>query len=320
MPRRKRIIYPELCYHVLIKGNDGRDIFRDDADRSWFCLLLQYASEKHRLIIHGFCLMTNHVHLLLQPENPDLSSGMHALSFRYAQYFNRKYQQRGYLFQGRFKAIPVQSGTYLRRLVRYIHLNPIRAHLARAPEQYRWSSHSAYMEQSSYTWLQQNLVLKAFADRSRLLKYITLANSETRDELIEIRHALQAGAYGDADFLASHRSNSANKATSSECHLKSCISIEEFVNRICDEMQVPLEAVQSTRRQQNLVKARAAMAILLNQLKLGSMTALGKIIQRDPTSLGRLVSKGDKDPALRKLATELTERFQTSASPIDENS
>ena len=162
MARKRRHIQAGFCYHVMLRGNGGQDIFKDNADRSRFCQLFQYASEKHQLNIHGFCLMGNHVHLVIQPRTSNLTAGMHSLAFRYAQHFNKKYKRRGYLYQGRYKAVLVQSGTYLRRLVRYVHLNPVRARIVQRPEEYLWSSHRAYIGNGDYTWLNRTLVLDAF--------------------------------------------------------------------------------------------------------------------------------------------------------------
>jgi putative transposase len=93
----------------MLRGNGGQDIFIDNAGRARFCLLLQYACEKHQLNTHGFCLMGNHVHLIMQPLTANLTAGMHALAFRYAQYFNRKYGRKGFLYQGRYKAVLVMQ-------------------------------------------------------------------------------------------------------------------------------------------------------------------------------------------------------------------
>ena len=95
MARKKRFICPGRCYHVMIRGVGGRSIFDDDRERARFCLLLQYASEICKFYIHGFCLMGNHAHLLLQPHTENLASGMHRLGFRYAQYFNKKVKRIG---------------------------------------------------------------------------------------------------------------------------------------------------------------------------------------------------------------------------------
>ena len=95
LARRKRIILPGFPYHVMLRGNDGQPIFLEDSDRVRLCLLMQYAIEMHDIIVHGFCLMRNHIHLLVEPTTSGLSAGIQSFASRYAQYFNRKYKRRG---------------------------------------------------------------------------------------------------------------------------------------------------------------------------------------------------------------------------------
>ena len=151
MPRKKRVCRSNMYHHVMLRGIDGRPTFIDERDQNRFCLLLQEASELCFFRIHAFCLMTNHVHLLVEPKTKPLSSGVHRFSSRYAQYFNRRHKRRGYVFQGRFRSILVEEGSYLKRLVRYIHLNPVEANLTARPEQYPWSSYNAYFNKATYT-------------------------------------------------------------------------------------------------------------------------------------------------------------------------
>jgi len=130
MPRPKRFTQFYSCYHVMLRGNAGQLVFFDDDDRIRFCLILQKAAEEYQFTIHAFCFMSNHVHLMLEPTTSTLSVGVHAFAGRYAQYFNRRHKQRGHLFQDRFRSILIEEGEYLVRLVRYIHLNPVRANSA----------------------------------------------------------------------------------------------------------------------------------------------------------------------------------------------
>ena len=143
MSRRKRVIHQGFPYHVMLRGNYGQPIFFEDSDRIRLCLLIQYAIEKHDILVYGFCLMGNHIHLLVEPTTPGLSAGVQSFASRYAHYFNRKYQRRGHLFQDRYKGAIVQYGVYLRRLIRYIHRTPLRARMVVHPEEYRWSSYRA---------------------------------------------------------------------------------------------------------------------------------------------------------------------------------
>ena len=174
MPRKKRIWQRHKCHHVMLRGIEGMSVFLDDADRRRFCLLLQEAAEQHGHRVHAFCLMTNHIHLILEPITANaLKDCVHAFAFRYAQYFNKRYKRKGYLYQGRFCSTLVQDGNYLRRLIRYIHLNPVEAGLVKKPEEYRWCSHNAYFGHAAYTWLEIDCVLTRFG-KDRLSKFFSV--------------------------------------------------------------------------------------------------------------------------------------------------
>jgi REP element-mobilizing transposase RayT len=296
----------------MLRGNSGQDIFKDDHDRVRFCLLLQYASERHQLNIHGFCLMRNHVHLVIQPSTSNLSDGMHALGFRYAQHFNKKYKQRGYLYQGRYKAVLVQSGMYLRRLVRYVHLNPVRAKIVQTPEDYQWSSHRAYIGEAEYAWLNCTLILDAFGGQSkgsmeRLSLYIQMNDDEARNEVIEIRKSLRNGAYGDREFLEQW-CPILNEGTSlADSHMVGIrkVTVQYVVETVCSRLNITKEDVRSEKRTKQLVQARMIMASLTQKLRAGSMTDLSKQISRDPTSLAKLAKKGASDVEIQEITDGL---------------
>ena len=119
MARKKRFFRLNSCHHIMLRGVNGHHLFLNDADRMRFCFLLQRATEKFNFNVHAFCLMTNHVHLIIEPTEYSLQDCIHLFSFQYAQYFNRRYNRKGYLYQGRFRSILVDDGLYLRRLIKY---------------------------------------------------------------------------------------------------------------------------------------------------------------------------------------------------------
>ena len=127
MARKPRIHLPDGLYHVIFRGNGGQDVFLTDADYRRFYLLLQEGTFRFGYRVHAFCLMTNHIHLALQVGEIPLSRSMQNLSFRYTRWLNWREQRTGHLFQGRYKAVLVDGDSYLLELVRYIHLNPVRA-------------------------------------------------------------------------------------------------------------------------------------------------------------------------------------------------
>ena len=173
MTRKQRYHIPGAFYHIMMRGNDGQTIFFYNEERCRLCLLIQEGVEKYGHCIHAFCLMGNHIHLLIRVGLTPLSKIIHNLSFRYSQYFNRRHKKIGHVFQGRFKAILIQEEAYFLRLLRYIHMNPVRAHLVEEPEAYPWSGHGAYLGQMEFVWLTTEYGLGKFADQLGIarLKY-----------------------------------------------------------------------------------------------------------------------------------------------------
>src|SRR5664279_2859353 len=140
MARPLRIEYPGAFYHVTSRGNEQKDIFRSRKDREKFLGYLESAKERYGAVIHAFCLMNNHYHLLLETPSGNLSQIMRHINGAYTTYFNVKRKRAGHLFQGRYKAILVEADEYAKELSRYIHLNPVRVGIVANPEEYRWSS------------------------------------------------------------------------------------------------------------------------------------------------------------------------------------
>jgi REP element-mobilizing transposase RayT len=146
----------------MLRGNNGQTIFFSDSDRCRLCLLIQQGIERFDHSVHAFCFMKNHVHLVIQTGTVPLSRIIQHLAFRYARYINRKQNRIGHLFQGRFKAILVDDNDYLLKLVRYVHVNPVRAGITADPKEYLWSSHRTYLGIDQLLWLCQNCVLLKF--------------------------------------------------------------------------------------------------------------------------------------------------------------
>lgn len=143
MARPLRIEFSGALYHVTARGNAKEDIYTDDADRQQFLSLLHHTVNRYDWYCHAYCLMDNHYHLLIETNSPTLSKGMKFLNGTYTQYFNRQHQRVGHVFQGRYKAILVQKDSHLLELARYIVLNPVRAHMVRSANEWRWSSYRA---------------------------------------------------------------------------------------------------------------------------------------------------------------------------------
>ncbi|MDD5263427.1 MAG: transposase [Candidatus Bipolaricaulis sp.] len=143
MARPLRLEYEGAVYHVTSRGNARQDIFLVDPDRKLFLQTLADTVERFGWICHGYCLMTNHYHLLVETPEPNLSRGMRHLNGVYTQAFNRRHMRSGHVLQGRFKAIVVEKESHLLELARYVVLNPVRAEMVRSAKDWRWSSYRA---------------------------------------------------------------------------------------------------------------------------------------------------------------------------------
>lgn len=143
MGRAPRFHNPAGLHHVTNRGNDRRDIFVDGADFQGFLTQVHLTGRHRNWDVVSYCLMPNHIHLLIAASMSDLSSGMRDLSGTYVRRFNRRHGTSGHLFGGRFHAVPVTTDRQVQAVVRYIARNPVEAGLCDLPGQWQWSSYSA---------------------------------------------------------------------------------------------------------------------------------------------------------------------------------
>jgi REP-associated tyrosine transposase len=143
MARRPRIQYPGAVYHVMARGNRKSAIFEDDVDRQLFLGLLGSAAERYAFRVYGLCLMGNHYHVVSETPRGNLSDAMRFVNGVYAQASNRRHGRTGHLFEARFRSLVIQQELYLKRVVRYVVLNPVRAHLVTEAAAWPWSSYCA---------------------------------------------------------------------------------------------------------------------------------------------------------------------------------
>jgi len=165
MPRGARLDAPGTLHHVMIRGIEQGSIVRDDKDRKAFVGRMGMLAKGSGTSIPAFALMSNHAHILLKSGPNGLSTYMRRLLSGYAQYFNRRHERFGHLFQNRYKSIICEEEAYFAKLVAYIHLNPLRAGLVESMDQlnaYPWTGHSSLMNKVSYDWMDRDYVLHFF--------------------------------------------------------------------------------------------------------------------------------------------------------------
>lgn len=144
MPRQKRILSPTQIYHIMVRGNAGRDVFIEEEDRQKLLKIIINKKREREFNIYAYCLMDNHFHLVLKEHEDNVSHIMKKINTTYAIYFNKKYQLNGHLFQGRFKSEIIESDDYFLAVIRYIHNNPVKAGIVLLPQEYKWSSYFSY--------------------------------------------------------------------------------------------------------------------------------------------------------------------------------
>lgn len=139
--RKQRVWFPGAIYHLMSRGVRRKDIFADTMDRQVYLEILKTSLKKYGCILHAYCLMTNHIHLLLETGSIETGKVMKYISGCYAMYYNSKYKYRGHLFESRYKSCLVKEDGYFLQTSRYIHLNPVKAGIIEYPENYQWSSY-----------------------------------------------------------------------------------------------------------------------------------------------------------------------------------
>jgi putative transposase len=197
MPRQIRLILPEVAVHVIQRGNNRGACFRETSDYLVYLVCLRDLSIKLGCKVHAYCLMTNHVHLLLTPPSAGAcTSLMRDLGQRYVQYFNRRHARTGTLWEGRFRSCVAESARYVLACHRYIELNPVRAGMVSSPADYAWSSYTANAGMCAGTLLSSHAESIALGkdSSSRHSAYRRLFEEEMEPSaLAEIRAATNGG-------------------------------------------------------------------------------------------------------------------------------
>jgi len=214
MARKLRVLYEGAIYHVTIRGVERRVLFDDDDDRERFVKRLGEAVAEYGVRLYLFCLMSNHVHLLVETPQANLSAFMHKLQTAYTMYYNLRHKRSGHLMQGRFGAKPVAGDEYLLKLSRYIHLNPVcvgglvklpLAERRKALRPYAWSSYRGYAGLAKANgfvsegpiWEQMEVPAKR--ERMAYRRFVEAGLAATDTEFLDVMRA-SAWGIGDADF------------------------------------------------------------------------------------------------------------------------
>ncbi len=173
MVRKKRVWYPGAKYHIISRGNKKKIIFLDKVDYQIYLNILKEVNRNYIFTVLSYCLMPNHIHLQLKTKDIEIWKIMQGINWRYARYFNERYNTVGHVFQGRYVSKIIENSYYNLIVNRYIHLNPVKDRLTFKPEDYRWSSYKIYLGEEKSELVDVREILDYFGgERSLYHKFI----------------------------------------------------------------------------------------------------------------------------------------------------
>lgn len=192
MPRRPRLESPTDYYHVMVRGNNKEKILKTSGQKGYFLNCLKELVEAGKFELAAYCIMDNHVHLIVKSKLDDLSSTMKKLNTKYAMAINYQQDRIGHVFQDRFKSEIIDKDSYLLNVIRYVHNNPVRAKIVNTPKEYKWSSYNDYIEVNKIIdENQKDFVLGCFNNIERFIEYHSIIDNQeyldTKEEIEEYR-------------------------------------------------------------------------------------------------------------------------------------
>jgi REP element-mobilizing transposase RayT len=293
MARRLRIHLPGGFYHVTLRGNHQQSIFLADGHHDLLDRIVAEAAAVEGARIHAYCWMTNHIHLLAQVSGRPLGRLMLRIASRYARTVQSHMATTGHLFERRYHASLVDVDRYLLAIVRYIHLNPVKAGLVSDPAAYRWSSHRAYLGQAACSWLTTRFVMAMLGPRSAPARrqYLALMNAKT-PEADDLGIVIDAGRseqiLGDDEF--------AQRVTNGTCMPRARRSLDAILAACVAKFGIPLNLLASPGRARQLSVARAWLAHQVVANRAASICAVARLLDRTEGSIRQLMSRHPPDP------------------------
>ena len=322
MPRLPRLDAPGVLHHVMGRGIERSNIFLDDKDRNDFIDRLSVLVEQMAIEVYAWSLIPNHFHLLVKTKNRPLSSSMRKLLTGYVVNFNRRHKRYGHLFQNRYKSIVCQEDAYLMELVRYIHLNLLRAGLVkdiRGLNSSPWSGHSALLGKVERKWQNTEYILSYFGSKGVCQKnyynYVKEGvNTGRRPELVggglvrslggwsevlalrarKERHDFDSRVLGDSDFVKEIKSDLDDIIKKNLRISPNRIDLKELSDRVCKKNDVSLTELISGSRRRKLVNTRRAVSwIAVNELGY-SGAEVARYLGVTNSCVTRFLSSGEK--------------------------
>lgn len=290
MARKPRISFPSALHHVVIRGNHKEKIFLDNKDKERFLTNLRIYRGRYKFMLYAYVLMENHAHLLIEEGEIPLSKIMQGIDQSYTQYYNRRYKKVGHLFQGRYKALLCDKENYLIILVRYIHLNPVRAMIVKKPEDYKWSSHNAYLTDDVGNFVDKDFVLSLFA-RSKsvaMKRYIEFIKDviETDEE----QDFISGNYVGNEEFT-----DKIEKKSQQFSREKSNISLEEIARIVTKKFDVKKRLLFEKGRGRAMSRIRGIIGLLARNSTDITLKEISHYFNRDSSTISTAIAKVERE-------------------------
>jgi putative transposase len=320
MPRQARLDAPGTLHHVMIRGIEGAKIFLDDQDRENFLSRIEKLVGNTGTRILAWVLMDNHVHLLLYSGQPGISSFMRRLLTGYAVWFNRRHRRSGHLFQNRYKSILCEEDQYLLELVRYIHLNPLRASVVKSIEEldhYHWSGHGVLVGKSRSDWQETKHVLGQFSTgKRRAIRAYQKFMEEGKDlgrrpdlvggglirslggwsRVLSLRERGERTEHdsrilGSVDFVERMMQEADEKLARQMEHRGGKKSIEEVIRSMCKEEGVREQELKTGGQRRKISEVRARIAYYLSREVGISMAEIARNLGVGTSAIAMAIKK-----------------------------
>ncbi len=284
MPRRLRIHVPGGFYHVTLRGNHQQALFVAEHDRLLLNRIVARAIERFDVRLHAYCWMTNHLHFLLQVDAIALADPMRQIAAEFARAMQAKLATTGHFFERRYHASLVDADSYLLELLRYIHLNPVRARIAADAAGYRWSSHHAYLDSREEPWVTTDFVLAMFSADRRRGQSAYRAFVGCGDDVLwrppVDKSGNQLAVLGSDEF-----SQRAQKLSVAPKPSMATGSLTDLIAEACRRFEVDSARLAAPGRDRFLTKVRAWIAHQSRDRKIASLAAVARELGRDESTL-----------------------------------
>jgi putative transposase len=277
MARPIRIEYPGAVYHIIYRGNNRQAIFRDDADRKRYLEKLSLYCQEKNVDLLSYCLLSNHVHLLVETPEGNLSKMMQAFQTSYTVYFNKRHGRTGHVFEQRYKARVVDKDNYLLQVSRYIHLNPVSARIVERPQDFRWSSYGSYLKGKGLTGLKTESVLAYFSgSRSRQLRqYRDYVEGDGSEKTYNpAPRVIKQIFIGNDDFAEAIR-RKGNRSSVHEGHY----SFQKIMQAVSAVMRVEREEIRRPERSERVQRSREMLCYIARRYGEVGLQELAKFLQ-----------------------------------------